>query len=125
MPQGALQANVATNPSNARAPLTTDSSGNLLIGNGASNALNVNAATVVKNSAGRACKVVVITVATGGTFGIYDTNTTGSAATANAIYPPITTAWPAAGTIISLDFPCKTGLVVNPGTGGVVAVSFD
>jgi hypothetical protein len=102
-----------------------DGSGNLLVGNGSNNKLNVNAATAVKTSAGRVCKVVVVTVATGGTFGIYDTNATGSAATANAIYPPVTSSWPAAGTIINLDFPCLTGIVVNPGTGGVVAVSFD
>jgi len=124
MPQGALQANVATNPALARAPLTVDASGNLLIGAGSANKLNVTASTVVKASAGRVCKVTVVAVATAGTFGVYDAATTGSAATANAIVQ-YTAAWPAVGTVIPLDFPCATGIVVNPGTGGQVAVSFD
>lgn len=126
MPQGALQANVAVNQSTLKsAPLQMDGSGNLLIGNGSANKLNVTAATVIKATPGRICKVSVITAATAGTFGIYDASTTGAAAATNAVYPVSTSAWPAAGTVISLDFPCLTGIVVNPGTGGVIAVSFD
>lgn len=125
MPQSPLAANVAINPALKSAPLQMDQSGNLLVGNGSMNKLNVTAATVIKGSAGRVCKVSVITAATAGTFGIYDAATTGSAATTNAVYPVFTASWPAAGTVIPLDFPCLTGIVVNPGTGGVVAVSFD
>lgn len=125
MPQSPLAANVAINPALKSAPLQTDQSGNLLVGNGSMNKLNITTATVIKASAGRICKVSVITAATAGTFGIYDAATTGSAATTNAVYPVSTASWPAAGTFLSLDFPCLTGIVVNPGTGGVVAVSFD
>jgi hypothetical protein len=126
MPQGPLQANVAVNQSTLKsAPLQIDGSGNLLVGNGSNNKLNVSAATVIKATAGRVCTVNVLTAATAGTFGVYDTNTTGSAAISNAVYPQFTSAWPAAGTVIKIDFPCLTGIVVNPGTGGVVSVSFD
>jgi hypothetical protein len=126
MPQGPLQANVAVNQTTLKSvPLQSDQSGNLLVGNGSMNKLNVTTATVIKATPGRICKVSVITAATAGTFGIYDAATTGAAATTNAIYPVSTSAWPAAGTVIPLDFPCLAGIVVNPGTGGVVAVSFD
>lgn len=125
MPQGPLQANVAVNQSTLKsAPLQTDVSGNLLTGNGSLNKLNVTTATVIKATAGRVCKVTVVAVATAGTFGVYDIATTGAAATANAIVQ-YTTGYPAVGTVIPLDFPCLAGIVVNPGTGGQVSVSFD
>jgi hypothetical protein len=126
MPQAPLQANVAVNQSTLKSvPLQTDASGNLLTGNGSLNKLNVTTATVIKAAPGRVCTVNVLTAATAGTFGIYDTTTTGSAAIANAIYPQFTASWPAAGTVIKVDFPCLAGIVVNPGTGGVVSLSFD
>lgn len=125
MPQGPLQANVAINSSLKSAPLQLDQSGNLLTGSGSMNKLNVTAATIIKATPGRVCTVNVLTAATAGTFGIYDTTTTGSAAIANAVYPQSTASWPAAGTVIKVDFPCLAGIVVNPGTGGVVSVSFD
>jgi len=124
MPQGALQANIATNPSNVRAPLTTDASGNLLIGSGSMNKLNVTTITAVKASPGRVCRVTVVAAATAGNFAVYDVATTGAAATANAIIK-YTASWPAVGTVIPLDFPCAAGIVVDPGTNGQVAVSFD
>jgi hypothetical protein len=101
-----------------------DGSGNLLVGNGSNNKLNVNTITAVKASAGRVCKVTVITAATAGNFAVYDVATTGAAATANAIVK-YTASWPAVGSVITLDFPCLAGIVVDPGTSGVVAVSFD
>jgi hypothetical protein len=126
MPQNALLANVAVTPAPGAhaAPLQLDQSGNLLTGSGSANKLNVTASTVIKASAGRVCKVTVVAVATAGTFGVYDIATTGAAATTNAIVQ-YTTGYPAVGTIIPLDFPCLTGIVVNPGTGGQVSVSFD
>jgi hypothetical protein len=125
MPQGALQANVAVNQTTLKSvPLQSDVSGNLLVGNGSLNKLNVTAITAVKASAGRVCKVTVVAAATAGNFAVYDVATTGAAATANAILK-YTAAWPAVGTVISLDFPCTAGIVVDPGTGGQVAVSFD
>jgi hypothetical protein len=111
MPQGALQANVATNPSLARAPLTVDASGNLLTGSGSLSKLNQTGTFLVKGSAGRICKINVV----GGT--------TGGVATAN-IVASLTSAQAAVGTTIPLDFPCLAGIVVQAGTA-VVAVSFD
>ncbi|WP_230676356.1 hypothetical protein [Burkholderia gladioli] len=127
MPQGPLQANVAVNSTvtpKTSAPLQLDASGNLLVGVGSTNKLNVSTITAVKAAPGRVCKVTVITAATAGNFAVYDVATTGAAATANAIIK-YTASWPAVGTVISLDFPCLAGIVVDPGTSGVVAVSFD
>jgi hypothetical protein len=127
MPQGPLQSNVAVNSTatpKTSAPLQLDGSGNLLVGNGSQNKLNVTASSVVKVGAGRVCKVTIVAVATAGTFGVYDAATTGAAATANAILQ-YASGYPAVGTVINIDFPCIAGIVVNPGTGGQVAVSFD
>jgi hypothetical protein len=90
---------------------------------GSASHLNITAPTVVKATAGTVYRVVVLTVATAGTFGVYDTATAGGAAAATAIFQE-TANWPAAGTVLYLEFPCNAGIVVNPGTGGVVAVSF-
>jgi hypothetical protein len=104
------------NPYNAQASVLTTAGGQ-------SSALDVTAATVVKALPGRLVRITVLTAATAGTFGAYDTTTTGSAATANAIVQ-YTAAWPAVGTVITLEWPCANGIVVNPGTSGVVAVSY-
>ena len=85
--------------------------------------LNVTTATVVKAFPGIVYRVVVNTAATGGTFGVYDALTTGTAAASNAIFVAAAS-WPAAGTVLYLEFPCSTGIVVNPGTGGVVSISY-
>ncbi|WP_244438769.1 hypothetical protein [Paraburkholderia dilworthii] len=124
MPQSPIKSNVALSAANKSSPLQMDQSGNLLIGNGSTNKLNITAITAVKASAGRVCKVTVVAVATAGNFAVYDVATTGAAATANAIIK-YTASWPAVGTVIPLDFPCLAGIVVDPGTGGQVAVSFD
>jgi hypothetical protein len=122
MPQQPLSANVARNLSNVSVPLTTDNSGNLLMGQGSASKLNITAVTVVKATAGRVCKVIV-NAANSTAVKVYDTNTTGSVATANQIYAGPTTG--VAGTVVALDFPCLTGIVVDPGTGGNVTVAFD
>lgn len=124
MPQSPIAANVAINSSNKSAPLQMDQSGNLLVGNGSMNHYNITAATVVKAAPGRICKIIIQAIATGGTLAINDCLTTGAAAIGNQVYS-IGTPWLAAGQILTLDWPCTTGIVVNPGTGGVVSVSFD
>jgi len=123
MPQGPLQANVALNAANKSAPLQMDASGNLLTGNGSANKLNITAATVVKATAGRICKITVNTV-TSASLVVSDVATTGAVAAGNLVLS-VAAAQLTAGQIINLDFPCTTGIVVNPGTGGVVSVSFD
>lgn len=123
MPQGPLQSNVAINPALKSAPLQIDLSGNLLTGNGSLNKLNVTAATVIKATAGRICKITVNTV-TSTSLVVSDVATTGAVAAANLVLS-VAAAQLTAGQIINLDFPCTTGIVVNPGTAGVVSVSFD
>lgn len=126
MPQGPLQANVAVNQSTLKSvPLQSDQSGNLLVGNGSMNKYNITAAgAVVKAAPGRVCKITVQTATTGGTFSVNDCATVGAAAIGNQILG-FGAAWPAVGTVITLDWPCTTGIVVIPGTAGVVSVSFD
>lgn len=85
--------------------------------------LNVTTQTVVKATPGTLFRITVLTVATGGTFGANDAATTGAAAASNAILA-IGASWPAAGTVFELEWPCSNGIVVNPGTGGAVSVSF-
>jgi len=122
MPQAPLQANVALNAANKSSQLQMDASGNLLVGNGSSNKLNITAITVVKATAGRICKVNV-NAANSTAVKVYDCATTGAAAAANLIYAGPATG--VAGTVVPLDFPCLTGIVVDPGTAGAVSVSFD
>jgi hypothetical protein len=125
MPQAPLQANVAVNQTTLKStPLQMDQSGNLLVGNGSLNAKNITAATVVKATPGRICKVIVNTVPTSSAVSVSDVATTGGAAASNLVIS-VATAQLTAGQVINLDFPCTTGIVVNPGASGVVSVSFD
>lgn len=125
MPQNAQSANVAVTPTPGAhsAPLQLDQSGNLLVGNGSMNKLNVTAATVIKAGPGRICKITVNTV-TSASLVVSDVATTGGVAAANLVLS-VAAAQLTAGQVINLDFPCLTGIVVNPGTAGVVSVSFD
>lgn len=90
---------------------------------GSLSALNVNAKTAIKSTGGTVYRVVVLQVATAGTLAVFDAATTGSASGSNAIYE-VSASWPVAGTVITLEFPCRNGIVVDPGTGGAVSVSY-
>jgi len=90
---------------------------------GSLSALNVSTKTAVKATGGTVYRVVVLQVATAGTFGVFDAATPGAATGATAIYE-VSASWPAAGTVIYLEFPCRNGIVVDPGTGGAVSVSY-
>lgn len=90
----------------------------LLTGQGRDAQLNIAAATVVKSGPGRVARVSVITAGSAaGT--VNDCATTGAAATANQI-----ATIPNAVGHYTIDFPFNAGLVVVPGTGQVLAVSF-
>lgn len=125
MPQNAQQANVAVTPAPGAhsAPLQLDVSGNLLTGNGSANKYNITAATAVKATAGRICKITVVATITG-SLSVNDCATTGAVAASNTVCTIPTASCPA-GTVINLDWPCTTGIVVTPGSVGTVAVSFD
>lgn len=116
MPQ--TPAYVAVNPAHALAPMQLDASGSLVSGSGKTSRLNITAATVVKAAAGRVARVSVLVV--GSTVGtVNDLATTSGAAVANqvAVIPM------AVGTY-EINMPCAVGILVTPGTGQTLAVSF-
>lgn len=85
---------------------------------GNDNKLNITAATVVKATPGTVYDVVVNTAgSTAGT--VSDVATTGGVAAANLIYNIPNTVG-----VYRLEFPCLVGIVVTPGTGQVLSVSF-
>lgn len=110
---------VSKNQSNALAPLVLDANGkSALITLSLSSALNVTALTLVHAGLGRVSKVVVLTA--GSTAGkISDVATTGGVAAANLIFNIPNTVG-----IYELDFPIALGLVVTPGTGQVLSISY-
>jgi hypothetical protein len=85
---------------------------------GSSNRYNITSATLVKASAGRVVRVsVIVAGSTAGT--VNDCATTGAAAASNQV-----ATIPATVGVLSLDWPCATGLVLVPGTGQTLAVSY-
>lgn len=119
MPQNPNAATVAKNLNNQQVALKTDAVGALqTAAGGVSTALNVIAATVVKTGAGRVCRIFVNTAGSAaGT--VSDVATTGGVAAANLIANI-----PATAGVITLDAPFSTGLVITPGTGQVLSVSY-
>ena len=75
--------------------------------------------TLVKATAGRIAKVNVLVAGGTNTGAVYDrASTTGTGATnLVAVIPD------AVGSYI-IDFPCANGIVVDPGTGNTVSVSY-
>lgn len=85
---------------------------------GTGSKLNITAATVVKAGPGRLVRVSVL-VAGSGTGTVNDCLTTGAAATANEVFVIPETV----GTC-TLEWPHLVGIVIVPGTGQTLAVSF-
>ena len=84
--------------------------------NGSTSVMNMTAATLVKSSPGRICSVSVV-VAGAATGTVYDANV--STATTNPIYTiPMT-----AGVYV-VNIPTQVGIVVKPGSGQTISVSF-
>lgn len=90
--------------------------GPLAGGNNAS--LDITAATVVKATPGTLVRISVV-VAGSAAGSANDCATTGAAAAANEI-----AAIPAAVGVTYLAWPCKVGIVIVPGTGQTLSVSF-
>lgn len=124
MPQNPLSALVARNDAGAAKALLVDNAGALVVSvdsvdPSASSRLNITVPTVVKATPGKVITAnVVVAGSTVGT--INDCATTGAAAAANEIAALPDTVGP-----IHLDFPCLVGIVVVPGTGQTIAISFD
>lgn len=96
-----------------------DPQGATLTSTGKSRVLNISAATVVKVTAGRIVKVQVLTAGT--TVGtVNDLNVTTGAALANQVAAIPNSVGP-----FDISMPCSTGILVVPGTGQVVAVSYN
>lgn len=85
---------------------------------GTSQVYNITTATVAKATAGRLCTVSVISSGSGA-GAIHDCATTAAAAAANKVQSIAIT-----DRLLTLDWPCATGIVIVPGTGQVLAVSF-
>ncbi|KWN80868.1 hypothetical protein WM24_23835 [Burkholderia ubonensis] len=95
-----------------------DATGNEYVASGKTPIYNITAAAVVKATPGRLVRInVVVAGSAAGTAN--DCATTGAAAAANEIAVIPNTV----GTYY-LDWPCATGIVVVPGTGQTVAVSY-
>jgi hypothetical protein len=90
----------------------------LITGNGTSIVKNITAATVVKPVAGRIARISVL-VAGSTTGSVNDCATTGTVASANevAVIPDVVG-------VYAIDLPCSVGIVVTPGTGQTLAVSY-
>ena len=91
------------------------------VSSGTDSALNVTAAAVVKARPGFVGTLIVNAAVTGD-LTVHDITTTGAVAAANLVFSVTT---PAKGAIYKLDFPCRRGIVVTPGSAGTVAVSFE
>ena len=94
---------------------------------GAQSSLNITAAAVVKATAGRLFKIVVIAPGTtSGSLTINDASTTGAASATNTIFSALYSAL-TAGQVINLDWPCANGITISavPGAGSpIFAVSY-
>lgn len=84
---------------------------------GTKTALYVNGTTVIKAQPGMVAQINVLVAGVAGT--VNDCATTAAVATANEI-----AAIPATVGPIRLGFPCAVGIVVAPGAGQVVSVSY-
>lgn len=89
---------------------------------GARSKLNVTAPTVIKATPGTVFKVIVVAPPSAN-GGIYDWNSTTGLAATNKI-DTISSSGAGAGQDYILDWPCAVGIVVDPGTGGVMSVSY-
>lgn len=122
MAQNPLASTIAKNPSNAQTSLLADSKGNLRIHTQAEclqSLLNITTATVIKTGFSKIGRVIV-NVAGSAPGTVSDVATTGAVAAANLI-----STIPNTLGAITLNFPAQVGIVITPGTGQTVSVSFD
>lgn len=93
--------------------------GATITGRGVKSVLNITAATVIKAVAGRICNVSVV-VAGSAPGSINDAATTGAVAAANEVVVVPNTVG-----VYAIDMPTANGIVVVPGTGQTLAVSYN
>ena len=92
--------------------------GALLTGQGSRTMLDITANTVVKTLAGRVVKVAVL-VAGSAAGGVYDAKTVAGSSVTNQI-----AVIPNTVGVYSIDIPTFNGIVVEPGTGQTVVISY-
>lgn len=90
----------------------------VVVGQGTTAVLNITAATVVKAVGGRVAKVSVL-VAGSAAGAIHNCATTGAVAAGNKVAVVADTVG-----VYDIDFPCSAGIVVVPGTGQTLAVTY-
>lgn len=84
--------------------------------------LNITAAAVIKATPGTIYRIAVIAAGSAGVLTLNDVATTGAAAAGNAI---VSIPFGSLVGVITLDWPCATGIVVSAvTTGGVFSISF-
>jgi hypothetical protein len=94
------------------------------IQSGSSTRLNVTggAAVLIKDRSG-VVGTITVTSAITGAVTVHDLAAASGMAAANLVYQSAAT--PAVGSIIVLNFPCRQGIVVTPGSAGAVSVSYE
>ena len=128
------QANIFSsfkNTLNKLVPALVDSNTNqsLVSKGGALTSLNNTAAKVIKASAGRVGKIIIIAPgSTSGAFTINDSATTGGASAANLLWTlPYNGTANVAGAVFDIDLPFTNGLVISavPGAGSpIINISY-
>lgn len=99
-------------------PAGTNTIGAVNSQQGTGSALNMTAATLVKASAGRLARISVLVAGTG-VGSANDAASVAAAAAANQVFVIPTTVG-----VYLIDWPCASGIVVTPGAGQTLAVSF-
>lgn len=94
------------------------------IQSGTQSALNVTggAAVLVKDRAGTVGTITVTSAITGAVT-VHDLRAATGMAAGNLVWQSAAT--PAVGSIFVLNFPCRLGIVVTPGSAGAVSVSYE
>ena len=82
--------------------------------------LNITASTVVKFSPGVIGTVCLNTAASSESYILDSTTSSVTASTTILAIPSASVA----GTVLTLNWPCATGIAMAPGTGGVFAISY-
>ena len=107
-------------------PQLMDAQSVQVVANGANASLNITAAAVIKASAGRLARIVILAPgATSGAFTFNACATTGAATTANQVFTlPYNGTNNIAGAIFHVDVPCSGGIVCSavPGAGSPRAI---
>jgi hypothetical protein len=101
-------------------PQYMDAQGVQVVANAASAALNITAAAVIKASAGRIARIVILAPgSTSGAFTFNNCATTGAATTANQVFTlPYNGTNNIAGAVFNIDVPCSAGIVCSAVPGG-------